>query len=718
MTISAASVAKRASDRFMLVRLTPARYVSDDLASAGGGIYTLDFSYPVARVERNGVTLTETPTNPPGSNDQWYHDEATNSFKVKLASAPNSTTNVVVIFYYLFYTGRKPRTTYETPTDSATTSRLWEPKIVRYPSINQSIKNALNGVLSVDSSNLELINTDASFQQYLTDDDSFSQAGIEIWIGIDDVSNIEKVASGRISGLSFTKSKVNIRILDAFSALDAPAFMGDTLNEAVYRTEAYPSLDVTKEGHAIPFIFGRSLVAFNAYIARVGTSDVNYNIDYNKSNKAVCTSSDARRLGTVNRTWRLCRTTSDGFKTLNFGTSGFNPSGSLSATGGANQLLYNGVEVSAFNMTCHSSHNLEIGDTFKLNEPTYGDSYVVVTYVAGTGIQGMVVNRTSVGPGPATCDTNTTGTLYTNQAPALSIYQPASGKTFFPCYGLDYSVTISSTAYGNKFLSITFVNNFETAGSHTGMAFLDPSRDVIAFRATQNITNTTSSPDTHANTVEAILAGAGLVAETGSITAADSALTAYCSFTIPHSDESTYSPYRKYLEDIARSTLGYVKMNGDGTVDYSLLSAPASGTEQSTHVVLKDSVKVDVGYSDIVTEIRATNPHYQTDFTSSALTVASTKAKWLHKIDKKIEFKHVLRDISGRLSTLLALLSNRKAVYSFGNAVASITSDVSDNITLTVEPILGGSGTANLRLITVDRSPDSTSLQATDLLGL
>lgn len=225
MSINSTVKAKRASKRFMLVRLTPARYVNDSL-SLVGGVYTMTFPYPVASVERNGSALTK-DTSTPSTNDHYYFDESGQTLSIKLASAPSST-NIIVVYYYLFLTGNEPQRTYETPTDTATTVRDWEPKLVSYPRLSQSISNLVGGVFSIQSSNLQIINTDYSFQSYLTVNDSFYQKQVEIWMAVDDVSNIYKIFTGRVVSVKADKSVVTLDVSDGFYQLKSSAFMGDT----------------------------------------------------------------------------------------------------------------------------------------------------------------------------------------------------------------------------------------------------------------------------------------------------------------------------------------------------------------------------------------------------------------------------------------------------------------------------------------------------------
>lgn len=728
MTISAESIAKRVSERFMLVRLTPARYVGSDLASEGSGVYGMTFSYPVARVERNGVTLTETASSPPGTNDHWYHDETTGTFKVKLAGAPDPDTNVIVVYYYLFYTAHRQRTAWETPTDNTTTSRAWEPRLRKYPVIKQSIKNAISGVFSVQLSGLDIINTDYAFQEYLTDDDSFSQKAVDIWMGIDTTSNIKLVFSGRISKLSYDKTQVSISVLDAFDALTQPAFMGDTADEAHFfaHVGSFPDMYYGDHGKPVPFIVGSSRVAYsNDTILKIGgtVAEPIYNLDYRQCHKGVCIdySGVSPKTGTINREWGLCRV--DGaLKTLSFGTY---TNANYDRHGGGNYYVFGGTRWGLTITT--NAHNLEPGDSFRWTHASVnsgGNCYAVVVKTTPTVIYAVCVSDAEV-------STQITGTGFTftaNSAPAVAIYKQDTNKLFPLAYELDFTVQTVATEGGNSFIKIVLEDDFEigvvTGGTAekihpssggVAMTYVDPARDTLVYRATQASSSTTAA---HATVMQTLLESAGLTVDAASVTAANAALVAQCAFSIPFFDETGYGPYRKYAEAIATSALGYVKLGSDGEVEYDVLEGTAAGDGQTTHTILRDTIRADVEYADVTTEMIADNPHYATGIGTASVNEESAKARYLHGVDNKVRFRHVFTDISGRLPDILALRSNRRVTYKFGNAVATVNAELGEAATLTHPAVAGGDGTVNVKLITLDLNTNDISVEATDLLGL
>ncbi len=250
----ASELDKPASYRHTLVRLTPARYVGDDLVSEGSGIYGMTFHYPIARIERNGTALTEDAAAPT-VNDHWYHDESTGDLDIKLSGAPSGSNNIIVIFYYLLYTSTEDTVAHETPTDSATAMRQWEPRLLGEPSFNQSLSDVFFGVFTVQPSSLALNNADAAFQAYLTRYDSFYNKAVDCWIDVN--GEVAKVFSGVVVDLSVSDT-VSLTVHDAFEKLTQPAFMGDDFDEVFYLTSTYAGMG--EEHHLKPcrYVVGHS----------------------------------------------------------------------------------------------------------------------------------------------------------------------------------------------------------------------------------------------------------------------------------------------------------------------------------------------------------------------------------------------------------------------------------------------------------------------------
>ena len=194
-----------ASRRFFLVRISPARNITPGLADQGGGIYEKgDWGQKIAGLTRNSTTLTQVFATP-SSNDEWWHDTANNKLVVKLASAPDSDTNVLIAVYRLYFTGERARTELDSPLDTASSSNTlqnWEPRLTGGLRLVSSAKNILSGLLTTSQSAITILNQDRYFQQWLTSIDSFNRRDVDIWLGIGDTSNADKIYSGIVSEIT------------------------------------------------------------------------------------------------------------------------------------------------------------------------------------------------------------------------------------------------------------------------------------------------------------------------------------------------------------------------------------------------------------------------------------------------------------------------------------------------------------------------------------
>jgi hypothetical protein len=750
MSISTTAKGLRSSERFMLVRVEPARDATTLLASAGSGLYTYTFNAVVSKVTRNGVELTADASSP-SVNDHYYHNESTGVLTVKLASAPNASTNVIIVYYYLFYTSLRPRTAYQTPTDNTTSERAWEPRLVELPTVAQTYRNAIGGVLSISSGSVSLINTDRALQAYLTDNDSFYNKAIDIWVCIDSTDEIQKIFTGRVQRVALLNERARLVVSDGLAQLNKKAFMGDTADEAIYKREAssfpdmYPGANYTP----VPFIFGSSRFAYKTFTlsegretlhsielggASTGFGEVT-SLDHEYCTKAICTDYSVENSDSENRVWGIARTRGN-FRTIDIG----NPTGgvinyrknSVGNNSGDESYNLNPADDTTGTTTRRAwqmdyagtpDGNLKPGDSFVWDNGLGGGNFVsryffMVTHVGPNYVRGYMPG---LDPSSST-GTFSTANVQTNQAPALVIYDTRTGQRYFPCYDYDFTYSITTTSGGNKYMEVTFNDGFETATSggtrnHTNMSVLHPSVHTVGFRVEQA---TASSATTHAVVMQTMLEAAGLAVNAASITAANSALTANASFTIPYYNQAEIGSYLEYCQDLAFSTLGYVAQNNSQEIEYVLFEAPAASTEIDTNLTEQRSVKVEVEYQDIVTEVIASNPH-RPDDSDSALTFAtasSNKAKYLHGFEQRKYITHLLDDITGRIDTHLALLSQRRATYEFTTATELITAELGDDLTLSSNQVLGGSGSTNLKIISMDNNATKTIVQATDLKGL
>ena len=241
---------KQASERFMLVRLGPARDLTPLFSSLGGGLYSAVMPYKPVSVKRNGVALVSDNTTPT-ANDHYYWNGST--VVAKFAADP-AIADIVISDYRIYLTGSTVKTTYSTPDDNLTEIVSWEPRLLEYPAFSQSVENILSGVFSISGLDVNIINADKGMNQYFTDNDSFYQKPCDIWLGIG--ADVLRVYTGAIAACSISDN-VTLSVLDKLNVTNNTALMGDTENECFINTTSHPNAMISDVGKVIPFIISR-----------------------------------------------------------------------------------------------------------------------------------------------------------------------------------------------------------------------------------------------------------------------------------------------------------------------------------------------------------------------------------------------------------------------------------------------------------------------------
>ena len=135
---------KSSSEKFNLVRLEHSRAIEGDLTLQAGTIYTATYEFSnMHKLEVDGTSYTKVASNP--ASGEFSFNEDTRLVTVHLAAA--LTTQMVVVSDYLFFTNGKFRITNQTPTDSNTTVRKWEPRIEIPPSFDFNLRDISEGCL-------------------------------------------------------------------------------------------------------------------------------------------------------------------------------------------------------------------------------------------------------------------------------------------------------------------------------------------------------------------------------------------------------------------------------------------------------------------------------------------------------------------------------------------------------------------------------------------
>lgn len=683
-----------ASNRFQLLRIEPRAYVNDDLTLDGSDYEMTFLADSVSKVTRNATELTKVTTL--SGNDQYTYDESTRELRIRIASAP-SDSNIICVHFYLFFTGEKYRRLPETPTNVSSTIRNWEPRLASYVSTNQSVTNSTNGVLTYADTGFTLVNGDSSFENYLDIDVSFSNAEVLVWQCINSIDYIDLVYKGLAKNISLQGGTVTFSVFDPFTKLSEDPFIGDSEEECIVTktTTDWTLVNEKSNGKPVPFVFGDSsphdLEEGAPYFSEVPAY---YHPNPFKAYTGICI--DYLESSSPKREFTLCRVDSSGLRTLDFGTTVRQSNGGGSST---DSMYY------------ITGHNLKVGDCFRLNAS--GSEYGFVTYVGDFTYSGSTYNVAVSGNGAFNWPyPDLAASAYSNDAPIVFI-RDENGEIYRLIPTRDFTWSETATSGGNKRIDIEFTSSMES--NHAGLTTFDPDKHEVGYIVRPDTSYT------HATALKKIIESSGLSVNAASFTQADSDLSAKALFTIPFiGNNGQFGTIRDYAEAITKSTMSYLKINSSGEVEYKLVDAPTS--TDTIDERLYNQVNSTVDYNDVVHELVASNKHAittelvsGTSMDSSYAKETSLRAKYLHSINKSERFEHVLESISGRIADILAIRSERSALYSFTTATHNIDSEIGDDVLLTSDRILGGYATKSLKVLSIRKTSHNVEVEADDL---
>ena len=654
------------SEKFNLIRIEPARAVEGDLVLSSGTTYTATFAFPViSRIKVNGTLYTLVSGTP--TSGQYSFSESTRSLTINLGAA--LSTQVIAVYYYLFFSKDKNRITFEDPLDSGTLARQWTPRIAADPNFNFNLKDITEGYLTFGVSSIELFNEDGFFEQYLTDNDSFSNKRITIWLCLNSVENVKLVFRGIINKLSKSR-RVSIEYFDEFSVLNKTFFSNGTFLESSYNTTQFANLHPAKENLPIYRLFAE---VTRYRVVDDGLATGLHRMDLDRLLEAHCVSFSTVISTTTNREWGTILSEGDG---------------------GVQNDTVQTIDQTDPNYTVlgyGSGKKYRIGDLLQINTTIY-----VRVYYVDTGADEIWVTKD--------------GTLATSQAivrPGVSVMLRQDNVDYYPLYIRDY--TLDYAGQTNDIIKITFVNNFEANISLPNP--LNPDSDVVKFRAWAD----TAKDLLHGTVVKTILEESGLTVNAASITAAN-ATTLYANFYIPQIDEGNFKPYSANLENLLYSTVGYLSINNDLEFTYSLFAAPGSTNATTDREILFDSFNVNIDYNDIRNTVIPENSHDIIELGYTNPSQTSAKATYLHEIEKQVTYKHLLSTL-GRLTAFKNLISERKAYFKFSTKVNPDVL-VGDDFEIERSKILGDDTTRNIKIMSISKQATKVDLSGYDFLGL
>lgn len=649
-----------------LVRMNPARDVTDSLTPSGSNKWSCTIDLAVNMVTLNGVKMASSIIV--NSAGKYNYNSITKLLTIYSGEVPGENC-VVIVYHYLFFTNDFFRYISQDPISiSFSQLREWQPRLIGNPSFSQTVENIIQGNLSISSSTIQLKNHDNFLKDYLGMNDSFYNKPIEVWLMLDGASNIKKIFEGVMTEISTDSDSATFQVKDILSKLQQPAVFGTPSEYQYYKDSAVSGFTVTpnKSGGAIPLILGK-FTNYSLLNAALSALPLARKLDPESLLEAQCTLYSSTLSGTTNRAWGMCLS--------------LNP---IVTAGGTVKSIFidnSNAQYTKLTFSFPGSvfDDLFIGDQVRLtNMVTY--SYLEILYVDYVGkILYLEKNATP-----------TSAWFYEGYASNVSVYLQKNGVNYR--LKLEKDFNIGNTAIDDtngtgvkSFVYLVLFNNLETT---LGISPIDPTNDRILFRCRfENVG--------HGETIKRALDSAGIKTNGASFAQADLDLPVNCNFSIPYFDETETRPYYGYIEDILKSTLGYLRLNSSFEVEYKLFRAPVT-TEEITDVhIEKNSLGVEVKYKDLVSEIIAYNSHFNAEDISSkdptntpSKTLKNNRSKFLHDFNNTERFRHVLDNIVPTLQNILAIRSERRVNYVMRTHNRNIDSMLGDEFIISSDKAL------------------------------
>lgn len=641
--------------KIFFIRMNPGKDITDSLDLISANLYKCTLKLKVNKVQLNGIDLAKVSN--PTADKQYSFNEETGELKIFSVNAP-SDSFVFIAYHYLFFTNDKFRYTYETPTDSTKVTREWQPRILGEVGFSQTVENIIQGTLSIASSSLKFKNNDSYFQNFLGTNDSFYNKKIELWIALDEVRNVKKVFEGVVTQIALDHDSVDLQVEDLLSKLQQPATFNTPSEYQYYNDNASIGFTIppNKKGTVIPFLIGK----FSKY-ALINANNAGRpnarKLDIDSLLEATCISYNATISGTNNRIWGLCLSYDSiplifpTLRTMTVDNSNANYTKISNISGTSDfGFIFVGDQITFIK-----------GASFKyldIIEVDYVNEYVYLEKDAGLD------------------NTWFYSTQYFNAS--LFIQQGTTSTRLkqdrdFTIYNA--SVEGIGTAGSKCFIYVLLGNNIETT---LGISNIDPVNDRIYFRI--RLSNWG-----HGEILKRALNSAGIATNDASFAQADIDLPVHCNFTVPYVDETDIRPYFGYIEDILKSTLGYLRINSNFEVEYKLFSPPTSPAKITDSNIEKGSLSVEVKYKDIATEIIAYNAHLDAEdiisrnpLVTPSKTLKNNRSVFLNDVVNVDRFRHVVDNIVPTLQKILAIRSKRRVNYVMSTHGVNLDSQLGD----------------------------------------
>lgn len=673
MTYSTAKL-EQSSEKFFLIKMQGTVDLNDKLTPDTGFLYqveNLDYSIYSAgdSVKGNGVVLNRV-NYPPTTDGDYSYDDLTKTLTIY--DSIGLPSNFYTFDFALYYSSSDSKEFGSDPANSPELNKvLWESRLTSAPSLKQDISNVIDGKLSVGISGFSIANGDGAFNKYLGNDVTFYNKMIEGWHVIDSVANINSEFNGEISDIKSSQNSVDFSIREITykfnndCVMDSLCVAGEQ-SGSVYRENIQP----TKIEQPLKFFYGKFVGGFN-------------------KEEATCYDFNQNLSVTVNRSWAL------GVVTENVEDYSCTPS----------NVTHIATDFTRCTVTSGELAKFEVGDQVNVLSPGLSfnrvlnidtvNNYLFISYIP----------------------TMTTGhSLQYVKVPVLKlVYNDSTGieDNRFLTEGQSFDSFETLTADGNYIVHIVFYDDFES-GIPSFPSPLNPEEVKVYFKI-----KPPHDKQNHSDILKSIIEKAGFLTD-ASFATAKTDLLKNLAFTIPLNGSSQMPSYSEVIENILKSTLGYIYRSNPITFGYKLFELPTGGTEINSDDIINGTFTITQMYDDIETRIVAYNLHTDENYIINLArsTVEDLESYYKYGVQNTTNFVHLLEDITTRIDAHIGLKSKRKSIYNFSTTGKLFDSKLGDDIVISRDLLPANAPSVNAKIVGLEKTPYEVKVTAIDLYGL
>ena len=732
---------KSASERFLLVRVEPRKYLGTGALSSTN-TYVFNTTLPrVDAVHIDGETTNVTSFSLSGG-------------VLTVVSPTNlaSSTYTVTADFHQFYCGTSLRDT--TGNTAGIPEEIWEPYIENYPQWSQSMRNISDGVFSISNTQIDLISEDRLLQGYFGPDYSWSRAPVTVWACINTHNNARVIFTGEVVSAQVNTNKVSLSVLDTFQRLNQTADFGSKAQTRIYSGNSgmeYPNS--ADENMVIPLVIGESSPLFikNAYrhldcfgspaAVMYTLSDGLRAIKVDPSNVAATSdvtfvagriwATDIKRLnfGSISKAYNFYTT-----RTVSGDISGGAPSDptiwtrfifiqSSNFNGEIGDYVPN-ITGSVSGWVCRKTPFVYAGETWNVAIccPEYNtfieDSNS--TSVPSNGLTSVSITNDSI-PSIGVWIEGGDGVNYENVYVPLGLVPSQTYIKHDTRYLPIESVSVTPYTFAGQTINLVkFVLDPVTCKltDNNGSNQLATANIKCRFSPAQS--------KTHGETLEYILTAAGMTTNSATFDAADSYLAANVSMCVPRFGDSDSPSYLDLAQSITTSTLGIVRANEDRECEYYILddlSAEPSVGSRDVINILEGETSASIDYQDMATDFYFENESYkgieaQSNSSGPTATVVRSQKKYLNRITKQKTIRHVLTNIYGRTSAMADYYSEPKVEYTFATSSDDLVSNIGDMLDMDNQVAASEDSSVSGMVVDLQSSGQKTKVIINELRGL